>query len=25
MNLFVKNNKTDFNSTENKPPLHVLR
>jgi len=24
MNLFVNNNKTDFNSTEKKPPLHAL-
>jgi len=25
MNLFVNNNKTDFNSMETEPPLHVLR
>jgi len=25
MNLLVNNNKTDFNSTEKVPPLHVLR
>jgi len=25
INLFVNNNKTDFNSTEKEPPLHVLR
>jgi len=25
MNLFVNNNKTDFNSTEKEPPLHALR